>query len=53
MGINITRQRLLEGMRSKGKPFTQDEIESICRELFHNRGTISGLKAKLENKKTP
>ncbi|QIN98660.1 hypothetical protein assan_12 [Salmonella phage assan] len=57
MGINITRQRLLDGMRSIGEPFTQSEIESICRELFHNRGKISDLKAKLSsksnNKKAP
>ncbi|AZF88305.1 putative ATPase [Salmonella phage Astrid] len=57
MGINITRQRLLDGMRSIGEPFTQSEIESICRELFHNRGKISDLKNKLasksDNKKAP
>lgn len=51
MGINITRQRLLDGMRSIGEPFSQQEIESVCRELFHNRGKISDLKTKLASKK--
>ena len=53
MGINITRMRLLDGMRGIGEPLNQSEIESICRELFHNRGKISDLKAKLNNKKAP
>lgn len=44
--------RLLDGMRGLGEPFTQAEIESICRELFHNRGKISSLKEQINNVKT-
>lgn len=43
--------RLLDGMRGIGEPLTQSEIESICRELFHNRGKISSLKEQLERNK--
>ena len=43
---NVTRLRLLEVMSGVNAKLTEEEIQSICRELFHARNKISDAKAR-------
>ena len=48
MTPNVTRLRLLDGMRGVNAKLTEEEIQSICRELFYARNKISDAKQKLD-----
>lgn len=48
MNPNVTRLRLLDGMSGVNAKLTDDEIQSICRELFYARNKISETKKKLD-----
>lgn len=48
MTPNVTRLRLLDGMRGVNAKLTEEEIKSICRELFYARNKISDAKQKLD-----
>ena len=48
MNPNVTRLRLLDGMRGVNAKLTDDEIQSICRELFYARNKISVTQKKLD-----
>ena len=43
---NVSRLRLLEVMCGVNAKLTEDEIQSICSELFHARNKISDAKAR-------
>lgn len=45
---NVTRLRLLDGMRGVNAKLTEEEIQSICRELFYARNKISEATKKLD-----